>query len=135
MQQVEKLGSWLSRVLYRQFIDQYRRAKRSPIYTVEEESELYQRHSDNSPEPAQVTNTVLTLELLNKALLELNEDHRQLIMLHDVEGYKLQEISEMTDVPVGTLKSRHNRARSKLREILHKMEPEAHFERVLKVTG
>ena len=135
MQQIEKLLPWLSRILYRQFVDQYRRQKRSPIQSVENESELYETHASNQQQPDSVVNGELTQGLLQQALDKLNDDQQLLIMLHDVEGYSLQEISEMTDVPIGTLKSRHNRARGKLRELLHKMEPKANFGRVYEQTG
>jgi RNA polymerase sigma-70 factor (ECF subfamily) len=40
------------------------------------------------------------------------------VLLHDTEGYKLEEIEGMTGTPVGTIKSRLHRARSRLRQIL-----------------
>ncbi len=45
------------------------------------------------------------------------------MILHDVEGYTLNEIHTMYDVSIGTLKSRLNRARTRLRELLKNMEP------------
>ena len=68
-------------------------------------------------------NTELTREHINIALNKLKENHRLLVLLHDVEGYSMQEIAEMIEVPVGTIKSRLSRARNNLREILNKMEP------------
>jgi RNA polymerase sigma-70 factor (ECF subfamily) len=38
--------------------------------------------------------------------------------MHDAEGYKLEEIQEITGVPIGTLKSRLHRARGRLRALL-----------------
>jgi RNA polymerase sigma-70 factor (ECF subfamily) len=40
------------------------------------------------------------------------------VLLHDTEGYKLEEIESLTGVPVGTVKSRLHRARARLRQIL-----------------
>ena len=40
------------------------------------------------------------------------------VLLHDTEGYKLEEIQDLTGVPVGTVKSRLHRARARLRQIL-----------------
>ena len=57
---------------------------------------------------------------LDNALSELSENHRLIVLLHDVEGYKLAEIQEITGDPVGTLKSRLHRARARLRELLSK---------------
>ncbi|NOQ68906.1 MAG: hypothetical protein GQ573_02150, partial [Gammaproteobacteria bacterium] len=67
---------------------------------------------------------------LQEALNQLNEDQRALMILHDVEGYTLNEIHTMHDVSIGTLKSRLNRARSRLRELLKNMEPFGDIKRV-----
>ena len=61
------------------------------------------------------------LERMNKldvALSKLSDEHRQIVLLHDTEGYKMTEIQELTGIPVGTIKSRLHRARLRLREIL-----------------
>ena len=58
------------------------------------------------------------LERVEQALFELNEDQRILVVLHDVEGYKLTEIQQMLDIPIGTLKSRLHRAREQLKKLL-----------------
>ena len=54
----------------------------------------------------------------NRALSVLSDEHRLVLMLHDVEGYKLKEIQIFTEEPMGTLKSRLHRARARLREIV-----------------
>ena len=135
MQSVDKLGPWLSRVLYRQYVDQYRRQQRSPITYMDDEETVYETHASEQAGPAAVTNNEMTHQVLEQALNQLNEDQRILIMLNDVEGYSLQEINEMLDIPVGTLKSRLSRARNKLREIIHKTEPETELARVIDITG
>ena len=58
------------------------------------------------------------VDQVQQALLQLNEDQRILIVLHDVEGYKLTEIQQMLDIPIGTLKSRLHRAREQLKKLL-----------------
>ena len=124
MQGIEKLAAWLSRVLYHLFIDQYRRQQRSPIHLMSDEDVIYDTHASNMAGPSEVANAELTQELINKALEQLSEDRRILIMLHDVEDYSLQEINEMTGIPIGTIKSRLSRARNKLREIIQSREPD-----------
>ena len=124
IQGIDKLAAWLSRVLYRLFIDQYRQQQRSPINLMSDEDVIYDTHASNMAGPADVANAELTQELINSALEQLNEDRRILIMLHDVEGYNLQEINDMTGIPVGTIKSRLSRARNKLRKIIQTREPE-----------
>ncbi|MCZ6809017.1 MAG: sigma-70 family RNA polymerase sigma factor, partial [Proteobacteria bacterium] len=58
------------------------------------------------------------LQRLDKALAQLSDEHRLVVLLHDTEGYKLTEIQDLTGVPVGTVKSRLHRARARLRDIL-----------------
>lgn len=124
MQGIAKLAAWLSRVLYRLFIDQYRKQQRSPINLMSDENVTYNTHASNMAGPSDVATAELTQDLINTALAQLSEDRRVLIMLHDVEGYNLQEINDMTGIPVGTIKSRLSRARNKLRKIIQTREPE-----------
>ena len=56
--------------------------------------------------------------LLQEALEELDEDHRLLIVLRDVQNLSYQEIAEITQLAEGTVKSRLHRARAALRALL-----------------
>lgn len=130
MQKIEKLGPWLTRVLYRHFIDRLRSRQRSPLHLVGEDEPGLEEHQDETPGPVGHTEGSLLQGRLLDALSQLNEDQRALVILHDVEGYTLSEIHLMHDVSIGTLKSRLNRARRRLRELLKNMEPFAEPERV-----
>ena len=123
MQGIEKLSSWLSRVLYRIFIDKVRRDKRSPIDLMGKDESIYESQISEEGDPLNTVNSELNQKVVSSALQELKEDHRLLIMLHDVEGYSLQEINKITGVEIGTIKSRLSRARKKIREIIQKRDP------------
>lgn len=124
MQSIEKLGPWLARVLYRHFIDRLRSKQRAPLHLVgEDEDNILEGFRDENPDPAGANDAAILQDRLQRSLNQLNEDQRILVILHDVEGYTLQEIHTMYDVSIGTLKSRLNRARSRLRELLKNMEP------------
>lgn len=118
---VDQLRPWLARVLYRLFIDRIRAAGRSPIDEQDGDAEIDEQY-DAAPGPDHLADTVLTRERLQRALNELNSDQRILISLHDIEGYTLAELVEILDTPLGTLKSRLNRARARMRESIP-MEP------------
>jgi len=123
IQAIEKLGPWLARVLYRHFIDRLRSKQRTPLQLLgEDEDKVIEGYSDARPGPAGVKDATILQDQIQHSLNQLNEDQRILVILHEVEGYTLQEIHTMYDVPIGTLKSRLNRARSRLRELLEKME-------------
>ena len=110
---IRELEPWLGRVLYNQFIDDKRRFSRSPI-------RLVGLDYDQVPAAQDVGHALDIQRQLDLALRQLSEEHRTVVLLHDVEGYKLEEIQEVTDTPVGTLKSRLHRARARLRELLKK---------------
>jgi RNA polymerase sigma-70 factor, ECF subfamily len=56
------------------------------------------------------------------ALGKLSSEHRVVLVLKDLEGQKYEEIAEVLDVPIGTVRSRLHRARMELRDLLHKPE-------------
>jgi RNA polymerase sigma-70 factor (ECF subfamily) len=55
---------------------------------------------------------------LDRAVDRLDENHRLVFVMHDMEGYTHQEIATAVDAPVGTIKARLSRARQKLRNAL-----------------
>jgi RNA polymerase sigma-70 factor (ECF subfamily) len=56
--------------------------------------------------------------LMQRAIGELDEEHRLLVVLRDVEEMSYQEIGEITSLPEGTIKSRLHRARMAIKEWL-----------------
>ena len=60
------------------------------------------------------------VRLLREGLDELPEEMRQIIVLRDMRGMSYEEIAETLELPLGTVKSRVNRAREKLSGILQK---------------
>ena len=117
---VDEPGSWLSRMMYNLFIDERRRYARQRLRTVEEGEMagdgIAGLPGDEDPFRDQVQRERMLL--LDAALSELSDEHRTIVLLHDTEGYKLTEIHELMNIPVGTVKSRLHRARARLREIL-----------------
>ncbi|MDX1671840.1 MAG: sigma-70 family RNA polymerase sigma factor [Balneolaceae bacterium] len=60
----------------------------------------------------------MCVDKLEKALKELKEDFREVVVLRDVQNLSYEEIAEITDLPMGTVKSRINRGRAHLQELL-----------------
>jgi RNA polymerase sigma-70 factor (ECF subfamily) len=58
--------------------------------------------------------------LMQRAIAALDEEHRLLVILRDVEELSYQEIGEITGIPEGTIKSRLHRARVAIKEELDK---------------
>lgn len=55
---------------------------------------------------------------LDRAVAKLDDKHRLVFVMHDMEGYTHQEIASAMGTPVGTAKARLSRARQKLRDTL-----------------
>lgn len=118
--ELDEPGSWLCRVMYNLFVDQHRRFARQRLHTVDEGALPGDGLAGlpGADDPAYDRERSEKLILLDKALEQLSEDHRIVVLLHDTEGYTLEEIQALTETPVGTLKSRLHRARARLRQIL-----------------
>jgi RNA polymerase sigma-70 factor (ECF subfamily) len=118
--EIDEPGSWLCRVMYNLFIDEQRRFARRRMHTVEE-GQLAGEGLESLPgseNPVVDNERLERIRQLDKALQQLSDEHRIVVLLHDTEGYKLSEIEALTGVPVGTVKSRLHRARARLRQIL-----------------
>lgn len=117
---IDQPGPWLCRVMYNLYVDDRRRFARQRIHTVEE-GHLPGDGLAGLPgpdDPVYNNQRIEQLQRLDKALAQLSDEHRLVVLLHDTEGYKLTEIQDLTGVPMGTVKSRLHRARARLRDIL-----------------
>ena len=66
-------------------------------------------------------------DLVHAALGELSMEHRQILVLREIDGCRYDEIAEILDLPVGTVRSRLFRARLEMRDLL---APRLHVERI-----
>ncbi|MGD8245047.1 MAG: sigma-70 family RNA polymerase sigma factor [Anaerolineae bacterium] len=114
--------SWLMRIVSNACYDELRRRKRRPVTSIED-FEL-----DEEANPALVSEIEgpeahaerqEMARVMQAGIQTLPGDQRVTLVLSDVQGFSYQEIAEMTDVPLGTVKSRLARARGKLRDYLH----------------
>lgn len=55
---------------------------------------------------------------LQDAMNRLSHEHREVLILKDIEGLKYEEMAEILEVPIGTIRSRLHRARLELRDLL-----------------
>jgi RNA polymerase sigma-70 factor (ECF subfamily) len=118
--EVREPGPWLCRVMYNHFIDNRRRFARARLFSVAE-SQLPGRGLESLAgdlDPVRDAERLDNIMQLERALATLSDEHRLVVLLHDIEGYKLEEIHQITGDPVGTIKSRLHRARRRLREYL-----------------
>ena len=74
----------------------------------------------NDPEPGQEIQTNIVNKIIRDAVDQLSEKFKIVIVLRDIQGLSYEDISEIINVPIGTVKSRINRARLQLQvELKH----------------
>ena len=74
----------------------------------------------NDPEPGQEIQTNIVNKIIRNAVDQLSEKFKIVIVLRDIQGLSYEDISEIINVPIGTVKSRINRARLQLQvELKH----------------
>lgn len=64
-------------------------------------------------------------QIIAQSLMSLDEEHRTIVILRDVEGLSYEEVAQIADLPLGTLKSRLHRARALLRQMIEAATGEA----------
>lgn len=87
---------------------------------LEEESSNYFQVPSDDPSPEQETISKEDAKTLYKAINELSEKDKSMIVLRDINSYSYQEIAEIMDLNIGTVKSKISRARNKLKDALFK---------------
>lgn len=122
LQNITELRPWLFRVLYNQFIDHCRKQKRNPVSAQNREQlaggetvGLLSSHND-SPDVLYGKNRQSDHVLA--VLQGLPQDRRALIVLHLIDGFTLDELTTILDIPLGTLKSRLHRTKLELKRLL-----------------
>ncbi|MDQ4099165.1 MAG: sigma-70 family RNA polymerase sigma factor [Chloroflexota bacterium] len=130
---------WLLRIATNRAYDLLRARTRRPTDSLDldldERESLWRSHpAPGEPPEAFAVRTELS-GALEKALAALPDDQRLAIILVDVQGYGYDEVAAITDVAVGTVKSRVSRGRARLRESLQQ-EPAKRelFDRMLRIT-
>lgn len=106
----EKAKSFLFQVAYRQSVDNYRKKKRISYKEVPEDKESIK---PGNPDLKRV---------LERALAQLDEQSRALVLLKDQEGYRYEEIAQITGLNDSQVKVYLHRARKTLKEYLVKVE-------------
>ena len=116
-------STWLFRITTNVFLDERKRAKAHPQASLDEylelgESSVTRQIEDPSPTPEVVLEESERAQILSKAVSELPEYQRAMVTLYHGQQKSYEEIAEIMDLPIGTVKSRLNRARLALKEKL-----------------
>ena len=118
--EVAKFSTWIYTIAGNLAKTELRRRKRRKIFSIHKETAVEKELDlpDLKADPEKEVNTIVTEKLIQKAITNLPQKFRQVIVLRDIQGFSYEEISSIIKVPLGTVKSRVNRARLKLQEDL-----------------
>ena len=119
---IARFSTWLYTIAGNLARSEYRRRKRQRTYslqTVNGKNETYELPlPDESFSPDRDTERVIQDRHIQAALNHIPPTFREVVVLRDVQQLTYEEIAEITGLPMGTVKSRINRGRSKLQELL-----------------
>jgi len=123
-------STWLYRIAHNLVYDWARKRKIESAGELNDEifhSERIDAASSTTPSTGQHPDDALTSgELRQKieaALARLSDDHRQVVVLKDVQGLAYKEIAEVMECSIGTVMSRLHHARKKLQSMLQDEQP------------
>lgn len=113
--------TWLYRIAVNQAISQKRKHRLVLSIDAERSGHLIAEPVDGSEDsqPGRALERAEDGRRLQDALNRLSPDHRTVLVLKELEGYKYETIAEIMQVPIGTIRSRLHRARLALRDLLH----------------
>jgi len=117
---VAKFSTWVYTIAGNLARTEYRRKRRRNIFSINDFGEDHSTYDlpDESYRPDVITDSGIKDEIIQKALLKVKETYREAVVLRDIQGMSYEEISEILKVNEGTVKSRINRGRAQLQELL-----------------
>ncbi|HEY9163939.1 MAG TPA: RNA polymerase sigma factor [Magnetovibrio sp.] len=111
-----RLDSWMFRIIQTTHIDQIRGQKRREAHL-----EVVSNQGESSFDGERAAEASMTLDAVRRAIYNLPDDQRAVIMLVSVEGLSYKEAAETLEIPMGTLTSRLVRARTALARMMNDM--------------
>ncbi|MCS7272783.1 MAG: sigma-70 family RNA polymerase sigma factor [Fimbriimonadales bacterium] len=127
--------NWFNRILTNLYIDEYRRRGRLRTVSIDEtftsedgeESATFDL-PDFTPSPMEQVLSKEYSEAIHEGLQQLSPEFRVAVVLADIEGHSYEEIAEIMNTSIGTVRSRIHRGRKQLRDYIRKRHPNL-FER------
>jgi RNA polymerase sigma-70 factor (ECF subfamily) len=125
-QPAAKFSTWLWRIAINLCHDELRRRQRRPEHSLDAETDeggesASHQFPGNALTPAEVVEKLEQAEIVRRALQQLAEPYREVVVLRHYEGLKFHEIAEVLGIPEGTVKSRMFEALDRLAVILKRL--------------
>lgn len=119
---IAKYSTWLYTIAGNLARSEYRKRKRRRLYSLQsvnrDDEEYEVEIPDETFSPDKHTESTIQDRYIQEALKQISEEFREVVVLRDVQQLAYEEIAEITGLPMGTVKSRINRGRTKLQSLL-----------------
>jgi len=123
-----KFSTWLFQIATNRGKNRFKYLKRRGYFVNKgltdngDERETQQRSvPDVSTNPETMLASKQIQKIVQDAINELDPDHKEIVILRDIEGFSYEEIAQLLNLPEGTTKSRLHRARMVLKEKLKRV--------------
>jgi RNA polymerase sigma-70 factor (ECF subfamily) len=119
-QKVAKFSTWIYTIAGNLAKTELRKRKRRKFFSISDlgYNEKDYDISDEAYNPEKDVDSRMKEEIIHREINQLSPKFRQVILLRDVQQLSYEEISQIVNIPLGTVKSRVNRGRLKLQEKL-----------------
>lgn len=121
-ERIAKFSTWMYTIALNLAKSMYKKKQRMHKVSIHKDesdpNDFEMSIEDSNILPDKALHEKLSLEQLEKALMELQPEFREVIVLRDLQQLSYDEISDVTDVPMGTVKSRINRGRAQIYDLI-----------------
>jgi len=116
-----RFDTWVFRIVVNSCNDMLRKSKRGGttdiFYKNDEHEDVALEIADSGPGPHELLEKKEESGYLLNCLEQVGAEHKEVLILRDIKGFSYDEIAEILECSMGTVKSRISRARNKLKEI------------------
>lgn len=120
-----KLSTWIGAIAYNVGVDYLRKHKKNKIYPTDNLEYFFKGKTAEDTSDGQ-TNRDMLKKIVHQLIDQMPVHYRTVITMYHLQGFSYNEITDMTGMPEGTVKSYLNRSRSMLREKILQVIPDIH---------
>ncbi len=119
--EIAKFSTWIYTIASNLAKTELRKIKRRKTYTISDlstDDREFVIHQSDAESFEDEEDTLISGKILQKCLNNLDDEFKNIIILRDIQELSYDEISKILKIPLGTVKSRINRGRFKLKDLL-----------------